>query len=117
MQDPTFDVASPEAERIGRDLVEQFEAKFSERTTEEWFRDLRANDIPCEPVRFIEELITDEQALANSYVIELKHPAGFTYRTSGPVVQFSNGMPEMRPSPALGEHTAEVFRELGISPS
>jgi crotonobetainyl-CoA:carnitine CoA-transferase CaiB-like acyl-CoA transferase len=114
MQDPGFDVASPEAEKIGRALVDQFEAKFAERTTAEWFRDLRANDIPCEPVRFIEELITDEQALANSYVIELKHPAGFTYRTSGPVVQFSTGMPEMRPSPELGEHTADVFRELGI---
>ena len=117
MQDPAFDVTSPEAERIGRDLIEIIEARFAERTTEEWFRDLRANDIPCEPIRFIEELITDEQALANSYVIELDHPAGFTYRSSGPVVQFSSGMPEMRPSPTLGQHTAEVFRELGITPS
>jgi crotonobetainyl-CoA:carnitine CoA-transferase CaiB-like acyl-CoA transferase len=115
MQDPSFDLASPEADRIGRELIQTMEAIFAERTTEEWFRELRANDIPCEPIRFIEELITDEQALANSYVIELDHPAGFTYRTSGPVVQFSNGMPEMRPSPSLGQHTVEVLSELGIS--
>ena len=115
MQDPSFDLASPEAEVIGRKLIVEIEMKFSERTTEEWFRDLRAEDIPCEPVRFIEELVDDEQALANSYVIELTHDAGFTYRTSGPIVRFENGMPEMRPSPMLGQHTVEVLRDVGLT--
>lgn len=117
MQDPSFDLASPEAEAIGRALIGQIEAKFAERTTAEWFRELRAEDIPCEPVRFIEELINDEQALANSYVIELTHDAGFTYRSSGPVVRFGSGMPEMRPAPALGQHTAEVLRDVGLTAS
>ena len=115
IQDPSFDLASPEAEVVGRRLIGEIEARFAERTTAEWFRDLRAEDIPCEPVRFIEELVNDEQALANSYVIELKHDAGFTYRSSGPVVRFENGMPEMRPSPALGQHTAELLHEVGLS--
>lgn len=116
-QDPDFDHASPEAEKIGRQLIAQMEERFVERTTDEWFTYLRDHDIPCEPVRFIEELVNDEQALANNYVIELTHSKGFTYRSSGPVVQFENGMPEMRPSPALGEHTEEVLREVGLSES
>ena len=115
IQDPSFDLASPEAEAVGRKLITQVEAKFAERTTDQWFKDLRAEDIPCEPVRFIEELVTDEQALANSYVIELEHDAGLTYRSSGPVVRFENGMPEMRPSPALGQHTSEVLRDVGLT--
>lgn len=114
-QDPSFDSSSPEADVIGRDLVEKMEAKFAERTTDDWFKFLRSHDVPCEPVRFIEELVNDEQALANSYVIELKHSAGFTYWSSGPVVQFENGMPEMRPSPALGEHTDDVLRSVGLT--
>lgn len=116
-QDPSFDHASPEAESLGRKLIEQMEEKFAERTTDEWFDYLRNHDIPCEPVRFIEELLTDEQALANSYVIELKHSKGFTYRSAGPVVQFENGMPDLKPSPALGEHTAEVLADVGLSES
>lgn len=115
IQDPSFDLASPESEAIGRRLIGEFETKFAERTTDEWFRDLRAEDIPCEPVRFIEELVNDEQALANNYVIELKHESGFTYRSSGPVVRFQTGMPEMRPSPTLGQHTAEVLRDVGLT--
>ena len=114
-QDPSFEVASPEAERVGRDLIDKMEAIFAERTTAEWFKFLRDRDIPCEPVRFIEEILDDEQALANSYVIELQHPAGFSYKSSGPIVEFGNGMPDMRPSPMLGEHTAEILREVGMS--
>ncbi len=116
-QDPSFDPASPEAETVGRELISRMEKKFSERTTDEWFKYLRDHDVPCEPVRFIEELIDDEQALANSYVIELTHAKGFTYRSSGPVVQFENGMPDIRPAPALGEHTAEVLRDVGLTES
>ncbi len=114
-QDPSFDPAAPEADSIGRKLIEQMETIFAERTTDEWFKYLRDRDIPCEPVRFIEEVVDDEQALANSYVIELQHPAGFSYRSSGPIVQFENGMPEMKPSPMLGEHTEEILGEVGLS--
>ncbi len=114
-QDPDFDTSSPEADGIGKELIEKMESIFAERTTDDWFTYLRDRDIPCEPVRFIEEVVTDEQVLANSYVIELEHPAGFTYRSSGPIVQFENGMPEMRPSPALGQHTAEILREVGLA--
>lgn len=114
-QDPSFDTSSPEADEIGRELIRQMEAIFAERTTDDWFSYLRDRDIPCEPVRFIEEVVTDEQVLANSYVIELEHPAGFTYRSSGPIVQFENGMPEMRSSPALGQHTADVLRDVGLT--
>jgi formyl-CoA transferase len=115
VQDPSFDPASPEVQRIAQDLIGEIEAIFATRTTSEWFKELRERDIPCEPVRFVEELVEDEQALANSYVIELKHSAGITYRTSGPVVQFESGMPERKPSPALGEHTVEVLVEAGYT--
>ena len=115
IQDPSFDPLSPEADRLGRELILKIEEKFSTRTTDEWFRELRARDIPCEPVRFIEELVNDEQALANSYVIELEHPSGVTYRSSGPVVQFSSGMPERKPSPSLGQHTVEALMDAGYT--
>lgn len=115
IQDPSFDPLSPDAERIGRELIVKIENAFTARTTDEWFRDLRLRDIPCEPVRFIEELVEDEQALANSYVIELEHDSGVTYRTSGPVVQFGSGMPERKSSPSLGQHTVDTLMSVGYT--
>jgi crotonobetainyl-CoA:carnitine CoA-transferase CaiB-like acyl-CoA transferase len=115
VQDPGADSSSPELQELGRRLITEIENVFSTRTTAEWFKELRERDIPCEPVRFIEELVDDEQALANSYVIEVAHPAGVTYRTSGPVVRFDGGMPEIKPSPLLGQHTGEVLKSAGYS--
>ena len=61
-------------------------------------------------------MIADEQVLANDYVIELEHHTGHKIRTSGPVLQFADGMPEARSSPALGAHTDEVLADIGYSP-
>jgi crotonobetainyl-CoA:carnitine CoA-transferase CaiB-like acyl-CoA transferase len=117
VQQPGFDESSEEGRRVAAAVQAEFERRFAEHTTEHWFRELRSRDIPCEPVRFIEEMPDDEQALANGYVIALDHPAGFTFTSPGPVIQFSGGMPEMRPPPALGQHTRDVLAEAGYSKS
>ena len=114
--DPEYDDSTPEATELGLRLTRQFEEIFAGKTTDYWFKELRAHDIPCEPVRFVEEMITDEQVLANNYVIELEHHTGHKIRTSGPVLQFADGMPEARSSPALGAHTDEVLADIGYSP-
>ena len=113
--DPDYDDSTPEATELGLRLTREFEAIFASKTTDHWFTELRARDIPCDPVRFVEEMITDEQVLANNYVIELEHHTGHKVRTSGPVLQFADGMPEERSSPALGAHTDEVLADIGYA--
>ena len=114
---PGYDEATtrstPEAVALAEELVEQIEAEFAKRTTAEWITELRERDIPCEPVRFAEEIVNDEQALANDYVVEMEHPAGGRYRAAGPVVDFKSGNPPLRPSPMLGQHSREILEELG----
>ena len=114
--DPEYDDSTPEATELGLCLTRQFEEIFAGKTTDHWFKELRVHDIPCEPIRFVEEMIADEQVLANNYVIELEHHTGHKIRTSGPVLQFADGMPEARSSPALGAHTDEVLADIGYSP-
>ena len=94
--------------------MERIEEEFAKRTTAEWITELRKRDIPCEPVRFAEEIVNDEQALANNYVVEMEHPAGGPYRAAGPVVDFKSGNPPLRPSPMLGQHSREILEELGL---
>jgi crotonobetainyl-CoA:carnitine CoA-transferase CaiB-like acyl-CoA transferase len=115
VQQPGFDENSPEGRRVATEVTAEFERRFAEQTTDFWFRELRARDIPCEPVRFVEEMPDDEQTRANGYVQTVDHAAGFTFTSSGPIVQFSGGMPPPRPSPALGQHTREILSETGYS--
>ena len=113
--DPVYDDTTPEAIQLGHDLVDKFEDLFASKTTNYWFKELRSHDIPCEPLRFIEEMANDEQVLANDYVIEVDHHTGHKIRTSGPILTFDSGMPDLKSSPALGEHTAEILTGLGLN--
>ena len=115
--DPDYVDSGPDAERHAIEMIDKFERIFETKTTDEWFDELRAADVPCDPVRFGEEVIYDEQAVANDYIIEVDHHTGYRYRTSGPVLQFSGGMPEMKGSPALGADTASVLKEAGMPES
>ncbi len=114
--DPTYDDTTPEAQKIGLELVAKFEDIFASNTTDHWFKKLRSHDIPCEPIRFVEEMVDDEQVLANDYVVELDHHTGHKIRTTGPILQFEAGMPELKSSPSLGQHTDEILGDIGFSP-
>ena len=114
--DPEYDDSTPEATEQGKRLTMEFEEIFAGKTTDHWFKKLRAHDIPCEPIRYIEEMIDDEQVLANRYVIELEHHTGHKIRTSGPILRLADGMPEEKSSPALGEHTDEILADIGYAP-
>ena len=100
---------------FAQEMIDTFEEVFASKTTAEWVEELNANDIPCGPIRFSEDLVWDEQAVANDYIIELEHHTGQRYRTSGPILNFTAGMPEMEASPALGEHNWEILREAGMT--
>ncbi|MEX0762099.1 MAG: CoA transferase [Dehalococcoidia bacterium] len=115
LTDPGYDATTPEAVAAGDRLVEAMEAAFGGMTTAESLRDLGECDIPCEPVQFIEDMVENEQALANGYIVELEHPVGGRYRSSGPVSHFASGNPVPMPSPTLGQHTAAVLEELGYT--
>ena len=114
IEEPGYDANTDEAKAKAAMLAERIEEKFAGRTTAYWIKELRNRDIPCEPVRFIEEMAYDEQALANDYVVRLEHPLGGPYRTSGPVFRFEQGSPPARNSPLLGQHTRELLAEIDL---
>ena len=108
------DVMDPTVQQRAQALVEQAEAIFAAKTTEEWLPILDAAGVPAGPLRFTEELLEDEQVVENNYVVSVDHPLMGPVRMAGPMIQMSETpLAVQGPSPTLGQHTAEVLRELG----
>tara|TARA_B100000959_G_C14972593_1_gene620330 strand:+ start:356 stop:1633 length:1278 start_codon:yes stop_codon:yes gene_type:complete len=102
---------------IGKNFEKKMEEKFLEKKTNEWIEYLRSHDIPCEPMQFTEELVDNEQAIENNYIVNLKHNTGKKVRSSGPIFKISTGEVELKSAPMLGENTAEVLISIGYKNS
>jgi crotonobetainyl-CoA:carnitine CoA-transferase CaiB-like acyl-CoA transferase len=107
---------SEESRAVARELVAQAEAIFRTKTSAEWLALFDAAGVPAGPVRFAEELFDDPQALANGLVVEVEHATAGPLKMVGPPVQMSGTPLRARgASPALGQHTDELLRAIGMS--
>ena len=79
-----------------------------------WLRVLDEAGIPCGPILDYEQVFADPQVRDRGLVQEVEHPTAGRLRVVGPAVKLSLTPARIeRPSPRLGEHTAEVLREIG----
>jgi CoA:oxalate CoA-transferase len=70
--------------------------------------------IPCSPVNDYAQVFEDPQIKARGLVVEVDHPRMGKMKTvRNPVVMDKDGPAIRRPAPILGEHSAEILRELG----
>ena len=112
-----YDPQSEEAQTLGDELVEKAEARFKEKTVDEWLKVLDAVGVPVGPVKFTEELLRDEQVLANGLVTELEHPLVGKVETNGPLLKMSETPLKAKGSSStLGEHTDGILESLGYGP-
>ncbi len=113
---PGWNPDKPESREYTRDLEHRAEELFRSKTSSEWLRILEERNIPAGPVRFIEEMFDDPQVVANGLVDEFTHVQEGKVRMAGPYAHFSGTpLPHAPPSPALGQHTAEILDWLGYT--
>jgi crotonobetainyl-CoA:carnitine CoA-transferase CaiB-like acyl-CoA transferase len=96
------------------ELRARFEAVIATRPLEYWERELRAHGCIFSKFANFAELIADPQVAANGFLLD--HPDEPNGLMVAAPVQFDRELPELRrvaPQRA-GEHTDEVFRELGV---
>jgi len=94
-------------------LVQSIEAITVTHPRRHWIDLFEARDIPCGPINNYDEVFRNPQVLARQMVIDTVHPTLGGIRTLGSPMKMSRTPPVTgRRAPLLGEHTAEVLREL-----
>lgn len=96
------------------EIKHTLEAYTRERTTDDLLEELLGADIWSAAVEDFGDVPENSQVQHNDMIVELEHPNGGTFRTTGAPVSLSEtpGSFDRRP-PRAGEHTDEVLSELG----
>ena len=99
---------------VNRDaLLPPLEELFRTRTVGEWLDRLQREGVPAAPINRLDQVLGDPQVLLREMVVTMDHPVHGPLPTLGTPVKVDGRLGlEVRPAPALGEHTADVLRRL-----
>jgi crotonobetainyl-CoA:carnitine CoA-transferase CaiB-like acyl-CoA transferase len=113
--DPRF--STMEALMVNVDAYrEELRAAFAEQDTDAILARLRAEDVPCAKCLSRDEVLSHPQLEANGSLDTAVHPRmGTLRRVRSPARFHGRHLDPAGHSPAHGEHTREVLRELGYS--
>jgi crotonobetainyl-CoA:carnitine CoA-transferase CaiB-like acyl-CoA transferase len=84
------------------------------RTTAEWMEVFESNDVPCAPALTRAEVIEHPQVVGSDIIVEYEHHSAGRLRQTRAPAQFEGTPTTIRAgAPLLGEHGAEIMRDLG----
>jgi formyl-CoA transferase len=111
--DPDWNTPSARLSKLDK-MFALIEEWTEQHTKWEVMDKLNALNVPCGPILSTKDLIEDETLAANQAVVEVPHAQRGTFKTVGCPLKLSDSPVEIETSPLLGQHTAEIYGELGI---
>jgi crotonobetainyl-CoA:carnitine CoA-transferase CaiB-like acyl-CoA transferase len=86
-----------------------------QRDTADWIAPLEAAGVPCGPINTVPQVFEEEQVRHRGMLVDIAHPlAGTVPQVVSPMRFAEAPLAFERAPPLLGQHTAEILRELGI---
>jgi len=95
-------------------IVEQWTQQF---TKFEVLGKLNEIDVPCGPILSTKDIVEDPSLNARGMIAKVDHPTRGEFKTVGSPLSLSDTPMTIVPSPALGEHSEEILREIGYTSS
>ena len=96
-------------------LVGEIEAALATRSTADWVDRMLAAGVPSGPIHDFAHVFADPHTHARHMIEDVDHPVAGRVRTLGFPLKMSDTPPRVRRAPPLlGEHSAEILRELGM---
>ncbi len=97
------------------EIIRHCDALFAQHDLTHWKGVFRENDIPFSVMADFDDVAADPQMKANDVFLEIDDPRHGKVRSVNSPITL-DGTPKVtpQPAPALGEHTAEVLRDLGL---
>lgn len=113
LDDPRFATMGDRADNA-KDLIPILDAAFASRPRDAWMKALKeGGDFIYTVVNTIADLPTDEQMLANEYIVDYEHPSiGKTQLVGVPVRLSKTPGDPKGAAPEFGEHTERILTEL-----
>jgi crotonobetainyl-CoA:carnitine CoA-transferase CaiB-like acyl-CoA transferase len=116
-EDPRFTTNSLRHEHRD-ELLLLLAERFQQETTARWIEILRAVEVPVSPVNTLADLEHDPQVIAGEMWQRITHPTAGEFTTFGFPVHLSEDPAALfKPPPVIGQHTAEVLREVNFTPA
>src|SRR5712672_478260 len=112
--DPAYATARARQPKIF-DIFAEIEKWLADKTKFEAVDILRKFEVPCGPVLSMKDLAHDPFLRDCGSIVDVQHETRGSYLTVGCPMEFSGFTPKITGAPLLGEHTAEVLKELGYS--
>lgn len=116
LDDPRF---NDPVQRMDPFVIEEWNVHFLgwclERTKREVWAEARRANVMCGPLFSMEDMSTDEHFRNRGFWAKATHPdLGEVEMPGRPFIMGNGGWELRRPAPRLGQHTAEVLREVGV---
>ncbi|MGI5837428.1 MAG: CaiB/BaiF CoA transferase family protein [Chloroflexota bacterium] len=110
--DPRFDTAKKRRDNR-HELKEIIEEILRTRTTAEWMVEIERIGIPAAPVNTLDKAFAEPVIAERNMIVSVEQPrAGKVHMAGNPIKMSRTPGEEFAPTASLGEHTAEVLKDL-----